>query len=110
MSKRRGKPIHAVAFGFGDVRLGLFIGLILGFPRVLTAIFFAVANLPVEILGCRNRGLIAVGIALAAGILGIVAAVKAVLGKMRGDAGASMWIASALIFAIPAFYIVVSEG
>ena len=79
-------------------------------PLTVTAIFFAVAVMPVEILGCRNRGLIAVGIALAAGILGIVAAARAVLGKMRGDAGSSMWVASALIFAIPAIYVVVSEG
>ena len=77
-------------------------------PMMVTAIFFAVAALPVEILGCRNRGLIAAGIALAAGILGIVAAVRAVLGKVRGDAGTSIWMASALIFAIPAIYIVVS--
>ena len=79
-------------------------------PMMFTAIFFAVAALPVEILGCRNRGLIAAGIALAAGILGIVAAVQAVLGKVRGDAGTSIWMASALIFAIPAIYIVVSDG
>jgi leader peptidase (prepilin peptidase)/N-methyltransferase len=42
MSKIRGKQIHAVAFGFGDVRLGGFIGLVLGFPGVLTAIFIAI--------------------------------------------------------------------
>jgi leader peptidase (prepilin peptidase) / N-methyltransferase len=42
MSRVRGKPIHAVAFGFGDVRLGCFIGLILGFPQVFSAIFLAV--------------------------------------------------------------------
>ena len=42
LSKMRGRPIHAVAFGFGDVRLGAFIGLVLGFPDVLTAIFFAI--------------------------------------------------------------------
>lgn len=42
LSKARGKPINAVAFGFGDVRLGGFIGLILGFPQVLSAIFVAV--------------------------------------------------------------------
>ena len=77
-------------------------------PMIITAVFFGVASLPVEILDCRNRGLIAAGIALAAGILGIVAAARAVLGKMRGDAGSSMWVASALICAIPAIYIVVS--
>jgi leader peptidase (prepilin peptidase)/N-methyltransferase len=42
MSKVRGKPINAVAFGFGDVRLGGFMGLVVGFPDVLTAIFLAV--------------------------------------------------------------------
>lgn len=42
MSRVRGKPIHAVAFGFGDVRLGAFIGFMLGFPQVLSAIFIAV--------------------------------------------------------------------
>ena len=71
-------------------------------------IFFAVAALPVELLGCYNRGLIAAIVALAAGILGIVAAGKAVKGKIRGDANSSMWMASALIFAIPAIFIVLS--
>lgn len=42
VSRVRGKPLHAVAFGFGDVRLGGFIGLILGFPAVLTALFITV--------------------------------------------------------------------
>lgn len=42
MSKVRGKPINAVAFGFGDVRLGGFIGLVLGFPVVINAIFIAI--------------------------------------------------------------------
>jgi leader peptidase (prepilin peptidase)/N-methyltransferase len=42
MSKMRGKEINAVAFGFGDVRLGAFIGLIVGFPGVFTAIFVAI--------------------------------------------------------------------
>jgi len=42
LSKIRGKPINAVAFGFGDVRLGGFIGLVLGFPDVLTALLVAI--------------------------------------------------------------------
>jgi leader peptidase (prepilin peptidase)/N-methyltransferase len=42
VSRARGKDLNAVAFGFGDVRLGAFIGLVLGFPSVLTAIFLAV--------------------------------------------------------------------
>lgn len=42
MSRARGKPVNAVAFGFGDVRLGAFLGLIVGFPYVLHAIFYAI--------------------------------------------------------------------
>lgn len=42
MSRIRGKPIHAVAFGFGDVRLGGFIGLVVGFPYVLNALLIAI--------------------------------------------------------------------
>jgi leader peptidase (prepilin peptidase)/N-methyltransferase len=42
LSKRRGKDINAVAFGFGDVRLGGFMGLVLGFPDVLSAIIVAI--------------------------------------------------------------------
>ena len=79
-------------------------------PVMMIAIFFANAALPVDLFGCRNRGLIAAGIALAAGILGIVAAVKAVMVKMRGETNSSLWMASAVVFAIPAIYIVISEG
>jgi leader peptidase (prepilin peptidase)/N-methyltransferase len=42
MSKMRGKPLNAVAFGYGDVRLGAFIGFVLGFPTVLNAILIAI--------------------------------------------------------------------
>lgn len=42
MGRMRGKPINAVAFGFGDVRLGGFLGLVLGFPQVLTGILYGI--------------------------------------------------------------------
>ncbi len=42
MSRARGKDINTVAFGFGDVRLGGFMGLILGFPDVFQALFIAI--------------------------------------------------------------------
>jgi leader peptidase (prepilin peptidase) / N-methyltransferase len=41
MSRARGQAINAVAFGFGDVRLGGFMGLVLGFPHVFQAIVLA---------------------------------------------------------------------
>jgi len=74
-------------------------------PLILPALFFVIASLPVELLGCRNRGLIAALLAIASGILGIVAAVKALIGKVRRDSHSFLWIASALILAIPAVFI-----
>ena len=75
-------------------------------PLILPAVFFVVVLLPVDLFGCRMRGLIAAGLAIAAGVLGIVAAVKALLGKVRGDTQSFLWMASALILAIPVFFIV----
>ena len=75
-------------------------------PLIAPAIFFVVASLPVDLLGCRNRGLIASLLAIAAGILGIVAAIKGLIGKVRGDSSSVLWMASALILSIPAIYIV----
>ena len=42
MSRARGKEINAVAFGFGDVRMGGFMGLVLGFPQVFHALLIAI--------------------------------------------------------------------
>jgi len=78
-------------------------------PAMVAVIFFAIAALPVELLGCYNRGLIAAFVAMAAGVLGIVAAVRALTGKMRGDTNSSLWMASALIFAIPTIFIVLTS-
>lgn len=75
-------------------------------PLIAPTIFFVVASFPVELLGCRNRGLIAALLAIAAGILGILAAVKALIGKVRGDANSLLWIVSALILSTPAIFIV----
>ncbi len=75
-------------------------------PAMVSVIFFIVAALPVELLGCRNRGLIAAFVAVAGGVMGIVAAVRGLMGKIRGDANSSLWMATALILAIPAILIV----
>jgi hypothetical protein len=44
-------------------------------PAAVSVIFFVIASIPVELLGCRNRGLIA---AIVAGIPGIVSAERRV--------------------------------
>ena len=75
-------------------------------PAMFSALFFIIASLPAELLGCRNRGLIAAFVAIAAGVIGFVAAGQGLLGKIRGDENSPLWMASALILAVPAIYIV----
>lgn len=77
-------------------------------PAAATGIFFIIAFLPLEVLDCRHRGLIAAFIAIAAGLLGIFAAVKALISRVRGDENSVLWMAGALIFAIPAIFIVLN--
>ena len=52
-------------------------------------------------MGCFNRGLMALAIAMASVIGGLVFAVKGGLGRRRGDPHAHWWVLSALILAIP---------
>jgi hypothetical protein len=75
-------------------------------PAVVPAVFFAVAALPVDALGCRNRGLLAATIALVGSVAGLGAASIGLRGRMRGDLRALWWSASALVLAIPAIAIV----
>ncbi len=78
-------------------------------PALVAIIFFAIAALPVDFFGCRNRGMIAGLIALAGGLVGVVAAVRAVIGKVRGERDSHLWVASALILVLPAAFFVLAE-
>lgn len=42
MARRQGRPIDEVAFGAGDVKLALFIGLVTGFPEVIFALLIGI--------------------------------------------------------------------
>jgi uncharacterized membrane protein YjfL (UPF0719 family) len=75
-------------------------------PAMVPAIFLLVASTPVEVLGCRNRGLMAVLIAIMGALFGVGAAIKGAMGKARGNPNANWWLASTLILAIPAVYII----
>jgi hypothetical protein len=70
-------------------------------PSLLPIAFFAVAATPVEVLGCRNRGLLALLIAFVSVLTGLAAAVRAVQERRRGEADSGRWVATALILAIP---------
>ena len=64
--------------------------------------FFAVAATPVELLSCRNRGLLAVSIALAGALGSLGAAIMGLRGRIRRDPNSHWWVASALLLAVPA--------
>ncbi|MBN1264573.1 MAG: prepilin peptidase [Anaerolineales bacterium] len=51
MAKKQGAEVEEVAFGFGDVTLSGVIGLIVGFPGVVVAIFFGIMAAGIFSLG-----------------------------------------------------------
>ena len=71
-------------------------------PAVASAFFFVVAFMPVEVLGCRNRGLLAVSIALAGALGSLGAAILGLRGRIRRDPNSHWWVASALVLGVPA--------
>lgn len=71
------------------------------YPALMLLFFFVVALSPVGLLGCRTRGLLALVIALACGILAVFAAIKALKSRLRGDADSQWWMITMLILAIP---------
>lgn len=70
-------------------------------PALAPVVFFLVASTPVEVLGCFNRGLMALSVAMVSVIAGIIFAVKGRLSWRRGDPDAGWWVLSALILAVP---------
>ncbi len=71
------------------------------YPALMTILFFVVALSPVDLLGCRTRGLLAFAIALLSGVGGIFAAVKALKGRIKGDGDSPWWGLSAILLAGP---------
>ncbi len=76
-------------------------------PAIAPLLFFVVAATPVEVLGCRTRGLLAFAIALASVLAGLGAAIMAVRGRLRSEPNTGWWIASALVLAIPAVVLLI---
>jgi len=70
-------------------------------PAIMPAAFFSVAFTPVAVLGCRNRGLLALLIALASGLWALDAAVAGAKKSARGDADAFWWVIGSMVLTIP---------
>jgi hypothetical protein len=68
---------------------------------------FVIAAIPVEVLGCRTRGLIALLIALFSGLAALGAAIIGLKGRMRGDIYSIWWVASSLILTLPVIALII---
>lgn len=75
-------------------------------PAFAPVLFLVVATTPVDVLGCRNRGLLAIAVALLSVIAGLGSAVAGVWGRLKGDPAANWWATSALILAVPAVLLI----
>jgi hypothetical protein len=71
-------------------------------PSIAPLLFFAVAVTPVQVLGCRTRGLLALAIAFISVLGALGLAFRALKGRMQGDPDTKWWIISSVILAIPA--------
>jgi len=76
-------------------------------PTAVLIAFFVVALMPVEVLGCFMRGLIALLIALVSGLAALGAAIIGARGRVRGDKNAIWWVTSTLILAIPVIAMII---
>jgi hypothetical protein len=74
-------------------------------PTLVTLLFFQVVDLPVHVLGCRNRGLLAFAIALSSVLTSLIVMIFACVKRARHNAPVGWSMLSSLIFAIPALYI-----
>jgi len=75
-------------------------------PAFAPVLFLVVATMPVDVLCCRTRGLLAIAVALLSVIAGLGSAVAGVRGRMKGDPAANWWATSALILAVPAVLLI----
>lgn len=76
-------------------------------PVFALTVFLSIVAVPVEVIGCRNRGLIAVTMALVGALSALGAMIKGAMGRIRRDPNSTWWVISALILMIPALIVVI---
>jgi hypothetical protein len=76
-------------------------------PAILPLLFFMIALSPVEMLGCRNRGLLALAVSLISGLSALGTAFIGVKERIRGDSKAMWWVLSTLVLTIPVVAMIV---
>ncbi len=76
------------------------------FPAAVPLLFFAIALTPVDLFGCRNRGLMVFIIALLGALAGLGAVLVGLIRRFRGDPSSSWFLLSTIILVIPAVFLV----
>ena len=67
-------------------------------PLAIVALYFT----PVTVFGCANRGLAAFGIAIVAGLAGIVTGVLGIRARLQRESDSGWWMVTTLVLAMPA--------
>ena len=70
-------------------------------PAILPVFFFVIAATPVEVLGCYNRGLIALITALISSLLALTSVLIAIWRRNHGDLQSHWFVFTALVLVIP---------
>ncbi len=76
-------------------------------PAIMPTLFFVVASMPIEVLGCLVRGLIALLIAFISGLAALGAGIIGAKGRARHDKNAIWWVTSTLILVIPVIAMII---
>jgi len=74
---------------------------------IMPVLFFLIALSPVEVFGCRTRGLLALLIAFASGIAALVTTIKGARERAQVDSNARWWMISTLVLVIPVIAMIV---
>ncbi len=64
-------------------------------------IFFTIAFTPVDLFGCRTRGLLALSVALLSGLAGIATGLVGLRKRIRREPGSAWWMISTVILTVP---------
>jgi hypothetical protein len=70
-------------------------------------LFLAAATSPVEFLGCRNRGLTAIVLALISTVFALITAIIALRNRLQGKPHNPIALICTVIQALPAIYVLI---
>ena len=76
-------------------------------PVIMPVAFFVVATTPVEVLGCRTRGFMALLIAFMSGLAALGAAIMNAKARRQSNTRAHWWMASSVILVIPVIGLII---